>query len=47
MALDIAEGDIQLTTQPRILGVSKDILEFSMAGHSRKNIVPAVAVGIS
>ena len=33
MALGIAESDIQLKTQPRMLGVAKDILEFSMAGH--------------
>ncbi len=33
MALGIAETDIQLYTQPRMLGVAKDILEFSMAGN--------------
>ena len=33
MALGIAESDIQLKTQPRMLGVAKDILEFSMTGH--------------
>ena len=33
MALGIAESDIQLNTQPRALGVAKDILEFSRAGH--------------
>ena len=33
MALGIAETDIQLNTQPRALGVAKDILEFSRAGH--------------
>ncbi len=32
MALDVPEVDIQLTTQPRMLGVAKDILELSMAG---------------
>jgi nucleotide-binding universal stress UspA family protein len=29
----IAENDLQLKTQPRMLGVAKDILEFSYAGH--------------
>ena len=33
MALGIAEANIQLETQPRMLGVAKDILEFSVAGH--------------
>ena len=33
MALSIAEADIQLKTQHRMLGVAKDILEFSVAGH--------------
>jgi nucleotide-binding universal stress UspA family protein len=33
MALGIAETDIELNTQPRALGVAKDILEFSRAGH--------------
>jgi nucleotide-binding universal stress UspA family protein len=33
MALGVAETDIQLYTQPRALGVAKDILEFSMAGN--------------
>jgi nucleotide-binding universal stress UspA family protein len=33
IALGIADSDIQLKTQPRMLGVAKDILEFSMAGH--------------
>jgi len=33
MALGIAEANIQLKTQPRMLGVAKDILEFSVAGH--------------
>jgi nucleotide-binding universal stress UspA family protein len=32
MALGIAEDDIKLATQPRMLGVAKDILEFSKAG---------------
>ena len=32
-ALGIAEADIQLETRPRMLGVAKDILEFSVAGH--------------
>jgi nucleotide-binding universal stress UspA family protein len=29
----IAENDLRLKTQPRMLGVAKDILEFSYAGH--------------
>jgi nucleotide-binding universal stress UspA family protein len=33
LTLGIAEADIQFNTQPRVLGVAKDILEFSMAGH--------------
>lgn len=33
MALGVSEGEIQLRTQPRMLGVAKDILEFGMAGH--------------
>ena len=31
--LGIAEADIHLETRPRMLGVAKDILEFSKAGH--------------
>ena len=33
VALGMAEGDIQLTSRPRTLGVAKDILEYSTAGH--------------
>ena len=33
IALGIAEADIQLKTQARMLGVAKDILVFSTAGH--------------
>jgi nucleotide-binding universal stress UspA family protein len=32
-AAGITESDIQSRTQPRMLGVAKDILEFSIAGH--------------
>jgi nucleotide-binding universal stress UspA family protein len=33
VALGMTAGDIQLTNRPRTLGVAKDILEYSAAGH--------------